>query len=1269
LEVVALDYHKFRDRSMGCTGAFTLVDGATDGAWAVGVNSKTKVKEVIKGHKQNMAAVGFPLKVVRMDFASEAGKEVEEACAELGLRLIKAPPEHQRQDPAELSWKRLKRIMVAIMMSQPLLGNSSWMLALSQACKFVMISGNAKCDLIKAGATPLEILYGEKPDISFQADHPVGKPAVTKKTKAHRREGQPVNDLMITGQTSVDGSKTLFLVRPGSDKLLPRGGAKMLDLPKVEISKEDLAKIKVVERDGEVVIEGLEGRQVSDVSLQGLQQLYRTRAEEEAEKERQQLLMDEAAGAMQAESSDNSKLADQLQAVAEMLQAEEGQQAVAREESAAAEEMQSEVTEEDDGDYNYWGKTAAGLQIEPDLSRSEAAQIEARMAWGEFLDRPLSLDEMRTLDRYFASYGVYPRPSGCGQDSAGVEASGAQPVDESEQLWLSRLGMREWELCLEGDPPMCMLRLREECEEAEGDEGEESGSSAGLVAGAVQKRLKAPKYGKVKKDEQLLLEWKPTVQGETFGLIDMNCLKIRKDLTRADVPVVDHIMILDYKRNMSKKGRLVLRGDRMKHWFRDPSVLYAPSAGQQEVLFFWFVCTYYDMFDRSCDVTKAFANNSFDEAAIPLEIYLELDEIESPLQKPTIVQAMCALYGLPSASMEWERHTDSFAKDMGMRAISSLKKFYYKLVGERGLIVWLVVTDDFGMASTKDKESLRELERMVQEMGARWGITEQVPIKDLIGIEPRKNPDGSRTLLQPAEIEKLREDMFDGGPVPQVTTPLPAGYRGHRSDEMPRADKKKFQRRVGRLQYLAVTRGENCAQSILAGCSSDPTVEDMEAALHYAAYLITTADMGIGLTFHKGPPDANPRDTLPVHAFTDAAVGNRRFGGGSYGLAAFLGEVDTNSAPVCTVAVAEKGAGTASSNVELGALVMAAKRVQQLRQAAEEISGKLPEGALEVPAEDRAPASEVFEDNHVLADLTQRPSSHEAKQMKTFARQLDFLRSLGRDNLLAVIKIFAASQVADPLTKVSDSASEGSRFMHRLLGQHGAVTEFQERCRKDGREKRAPTQLTASAAVMTLDFGSDEEGEMECEGSDKGNWPDWNDSEAVADRTVQNTLAAMTDCQEGEKLRRGWAEAQKADSRRDERGDSLGQGSASSVTAPSSSSASASASESVEEEMEEEREMERESLGTARRAAVGSGGEQSASLGSGKQSEFSAAGCVRAGAEESDEEEREVAEERERQQSRDAEEGASFSPPRKKWEREGKRPRGPRGNRYKRMKS
>ena len=349
--------------------------------------------------------------------------------------------------------------------------------------------------------------------------------------------------------------------------------------------------------------------------------------------------------------------------------------------------------------------------------------------------------------------------------------------------------------------------------------------------------------------------------------------------------------------------------------------------------------------------------------------------------------------------------------------------------------------------------------------------------------------DGSTTLTQPAEIDKIRKAFFGEDEVPEVLVPCypliqPTAIgieeeTGDDDDEP--VTVAEYRSKLGTLGYIRVTRHDILVMlSLLAERAHRPTRRFMQALYWLAAYLVTTAE--VGLTFQPGPEDADIRKALEWTFFGDCSWATRDKGASCLGAAVVLGDYTREedrlrrpfTAPITAKSIKETGPPSDSASAgELQATVMALNMGLIIRGMSEELAdvvkhnetSSTPEGmaagsplftttrasgedtgAREQGDEERRtlPTSPIMLDNRSLGIVLDLETTKKPKHLRKLSRLIAYVRWHEEQQLAKVVVIKDPQQRADPLTKITKSPSRHWKLVEWIQGSHEQVERFQQ---------------------------------------------------------------------------------------------------------------------------------------------------------------------------------------------------------------------------------
>ena len=293
-----------------------------------------------------------------------------------------------------------------------------------------------------------------------------------------------------------------------------------------------------------------------------------------------------------------------------------------------------------------------------------------------------------------------------------------------------------------------------------------------------------PSVAMLEKDPRLLERWKPSLRKELNGMKEKGAVyRITKEEALA-IGVTGHVTTMTLKRQGEghEKSRININGaeELRNDVFEDRRALYAPALGEEGFHFLMAMAAYYDMTMYRSDVNQAFMYNDMNDAIVKRDIVIKLAEVECGIKGGAYYQYDKLGYGAADASAAWAGQMTRFLQIEGqLQPSQQLMCIYVRLIGERGLILVGVATDDIIQIGTRDRETQQELRNLRDQMDKKWTMTHSELITAL-GVQVQRNQDGSITLTQPAQIGKIQSKFFPTGEVPETYAP---GRKGQDRDE------------------------------------------------------------------------------------------------------------------------------------------------------------------------------------------------------------------------------------------------------------------------------------------------------------------------------------------------------------------------------------------------------------------------------------------------------------------------------------------------------
>jgi hypothetical protein len=847
-EAFALDYQGLiSPLSFGCSGFIVIRDLGTGFFEVYGVRDKRAVTEAVLRWVTFMLSFGHKPKFGRHDSgAVETGQQFQHALAELGIDTLASPPEIPEKN-IERTVQTIQNDIAAMMISTPSFGAKDWLFAAKHSARMRSTMVCAASKAHHPAKSPYELICRRKPRMDLLTDIAVGDITVIRTPLKLRRLGQPRNQVARVMEIELDDARAAKVQVLGSERIVRRGNLQKVHVETAEeatTGKPPRTVTMVTAADGKTTVMASPGLSTNSIEEVARQEIALEEAREIAEVDqiKENLRKASAAESDGDESAGEEERAGQAGGARDQRirwVMEENEKADAERHTTSDKEDKDNAgdrgTEQNDhGDGgDYWG---------PEMG--EENQTGSMVFWARHL-RGRKIPDKNTVDEVWM-YSVVTGGS-MPSDELMERATGPSPRDTD----------RRSKDAIDDDGEDSEDDWEDVCgyDSSEDESGDESGDEGG--AARHFKTLKARKVrdatcptNKMLMDDcELAYEWLPADEEEYRGL---HKVTDRVTEERAfKVGVTPHVTDRRTKRSGRKKTRIAINGsfEVRQGRFPNKNVLHSPAMDDELLKLTVQFATYFRMDMESSDVTQCFTHSPMKGARFERPIVIHLTELESGVKGGEYREFNAVSYGTADASSEWYRNYRKGMLEMGFRVSVFHPCLFIKPVAEKSLLIVSVATDDMLKANTRDKEGRAALEQFNEEMGQRWPVTHEVPVKEMIGVKFERHEDGSTTLTQPAEIDKIRKAFFGDDAVPEVLVPCHPLIQATSIDieeEIDEDDKPvtmvEYRSKLGTLGYIRVTRHDILVMlSLLAERAHRPTRRFLQALYWLAAYLVTTA--------------------------------------------------------------------------------------------------------------------------------------------------------------------------------------------------------------------------------------------------------------------------------------------------------------------------------------------------------------------------------------------------------------------------------------------
>ena len=324
------------------------------------------------------------------------------------------------------------------------------------------------------------------------------------------------------------------------------------------------------------------------------------------------------------------------------------------------------------------------------------------------------------------------------------------------------------------------------------------------------------------------------------------------------------LSIWSFKRKQSPTGELLKHKARlcahggMQRWGESYWETYSPTVSWIAIRAMLTVGIIHDLSTSTIDFTLAFPQCDLD-----VDVFMEL-----PLgcvgpngdRKSHVLKLNKSLYGLKQASHNWYNYLSDALTNRGFIQSQVDQCVWY----QDGLVV-LQYVDDLLLIGTDDK-IIAEFKKKLAEGNENFVFTDGGELDTYLGVQVKKQPNGSLELTQPFLIDKIIKTIIGNDETIIHPTNLPAAKELLYKDENGEARKHQFNYRqaIGMLTYLQGTSRPDISMPVhqCARFSGNPKRSHEKAVIKVIRYLINTRDKGLIL---------NPDKNRGIECYVDAS--------------------------------------------------------------------------------------------------------------------------------------------------------------------------------------------------------------------------------------------------------------------------------------------------------------------------------------------------------------------------------------------------------------
>ena len=1106
-QTFALDYQgPINPPSMGMTG-FVLIEDLGSGYYEVyGVRSKKQVTNCVRRWMSTMMSYGHRPIQARHDSGSvEIGEAFERAVKTMGVRPIQAPEHIAEKRVERLAQTVLNDIQTGIMVT-PTYSAKDWLAAASGMADIRSMLTTEASEQHGEGVTPFELVTGRKPSTEEVQQATWGDVVVVSTPKQQRMNNkmgttrnQPAR-VMKLGLDETRGAKVQVF---GKDRVSKRGNMQRVNMDCLDPkSPADVRRVEVTYP----LVDGIEQTSIRSnrnviVSIEELLQLQEEAADKDVDKG------DELVRKIIEQSDD-------MNTEAEMED----------------KEAQPEEDERDDADNyiyptgkpgqrmgEYWHAMLA-QGVNPDADTVRQAYMISEMFDGIRVDEDSDSDsstqqgeqnmqmawettyEAETCDIGEALPGIEPVES-----SGSSEDSGSHPIGNRRKI--SGQAVQENTSSYKGGS-------------RGGGMGDKRRGHARFWGGAtpaarktrvVLRAMKAkparggenPNLRMVEESEELRSQWHEAMSREYEGMRSRVLTPCTAEYARGK-NVTRHVTTFTRRRVGSvRKVRINIDGreEIRRGVFPDRGKLYAPAMDGELLKVIVQHCAHYNLHMTKSDAVQCFLNNNMDEAENRREIIIHLSEYECGVPGGSYYIVDAVSYGCADASREWYERIRTAMEEMGYTVSVYHPCLYIKREGD-GVVIAGIATDDMFQGSSKNESGRRMLEELRAGLDSRHQWKHFNEPGDVLGAQIEAHDDGTVTMVQRAEIEKIKAAFYPEG-APVTLTPADVGAR---TDEMGESvNVTAYKSKLGTLSYARMTRHDILPSlSKRSVAATRPTKADMEALHWLAAYLATTED--VGLVYERGSEGTTTNDPIEWTGSSDAAWHWHNDGFSQLAVLMHAGTRAGRSTDerwqAATYAHSSKEKGPCSvdvSTAELKALMKLTAYNQIIRGINEEITGVADRDTVEAVPSGSARATMVsvsggqdketqeamhrefvsqptvmLQDNASLVKAILPRVTNKGRQLRRMCRYINHVKGQIDEQAAAIQVVGSADQPANSISKEIKSPTQHLRETIRVQGSQRALDELIVTAKTMAKQRRSQRRGKSKLGASDDDSATDE---------------------------------------------------------------------------------------------------------------------------------------------------------------------------------------------------
>ncbi|KAJ9535774.1 hypothetical protein OSB04_un001074 [Centaurea solstitialis] len=478
------------------------------------------------------------------------------------------------------------------------------------------------------------------------------------------------------------------------------------------------------------------------------------------------------------------------------------------------------------------------------------------------------------------------------------------------------------------------------------------------------------------------------------------------------------------------KARLVAKGYTQTHGI-DYTETFAPVAKINTVRVLLSLAANLDWPLRQFDVKNAFLHGDLSE-----EVYMDPPPgcVMTENQKNKVCKLKKSLYGLKQSPRAWFGRFTKAMKSFGFNQSNADHTLFLKR--KHNKITALIVYVDDMVVTGDDPDEQTALQNYLSR---EFEMKDLGPLKYFLGIEVSRSKAGILLSQRKYTLDLLQETGMSG--CRPADTPMLEGLKlKNEENQVPVDKKRRYQRLVGRLMYLAHTRPDIAhTLSVISQFMHNPGEQHMNAVMHLLRYLKSAP--GKGVLFKKGS------NCESVEVYTDADwAGSKVDGRSTSGYFSFVG-----GNLVTWRSKKQHVVSRSSAEAEFRSMALGICEALWLKRLLQDLGRPIQKPI------------QLFCDNKSARDIAHNPVHHDRTKHVEVDRF--FIKEKLENKTLEVRKIQSEDQPADILTK-----AVSKKVFSKLLSKLGILVVEASYTSRASITNRTSMRVDVQADLMSFDY-------------------------------------------------------------------------------------------------------------------------------------------------------------------------------------------------------